>query len=226
MFKKKQCPKCNKKSGEETNFCPNCGNSFGVNNDDFGMLGKDDSVNQFGNFDELSNSLFGGVGKNILGKMLNNAMKMLEKEMQKEMNSQNFGNPSNAKFELFINGERISPDKIIVSHKRVRKSPEKKIQTNFVSKHFSLEQQKNFSNNLKEEPKTSVKRFSDRIVYEIDIPGVESVKDVSIIKLENSIEIKAISRDKAYLKKLQVDFPIISYELANDKLILELADRE
>src|SRR3989344_3748821 len=46
----------------------------------------------------------------------------------------------------------------------------------------------------------SIRRFADRVVYEIALPGVKSIKDISITKLENSIEIKAVSKDKAYFK--------------------------
>jgi HSP20 family molecular chaperone IbpA len=74
----------------------------------------------------------------------------------------------------------------------------------------------------KEEPSTEMKRFSDKITYEINLPGVKSVDDVSIMNLENSIEIKAIAKDKVYTKIIPVNLPIRNYKLAEEKLILEL----
>ena len=66
-----------------------------------------------------------------------------------------------------------------------------------------------------------MRRLSNKVVYEIEIPEVAE-EDVSIIKLENSIEIKAISKDKSYKKLISIDLPIKSYKITNGKLILEL----
>ena len=77
----------------------------------------------------------------------------------------------------------------------------------------------------KKEAKTEVRRFSNKIVYEIDLPGIKNLKDIIINKLENSIEIKAFSKDTAYFKLLPVNFPILDYNLKDGKLILELKPR-
>ena len=52
--------------------------------------------------------------------------------------------------------------------------------------------------------------------------GVVDVEDVLINQLENSIEIKALSKDKVYSKTLNINLPILSYELEKGNLILEL----
>ncbi len=41
------------------------------------------------------------------------------------------------------------------------------------------------------------------------------------MKLENSIEIKAITKDKAYFKIIPLNLPIINYNILKEKLILE-----
>jgi HSP20 family molecular chaperone IbpA len=74
----------------------------------------------------------------------------------------------------------------------------------------------------RKEPKTNIRRLSNRVVYELEMPGVESLEDISIIKLENSIEIKAISKNKAYVKVIPINLPITNYNLSEGKLILEL----
>jgi len=47
------------------------------------------------------------------------------------------------------------------------------------------------------------------------------MKDVSITKLENNVEIKAISKDKSYQKLIPVNFPITECNLSRGKLLLE-----
>ena len=47
-------------------------------------------------------------------------------------------------------------------------------------------------------------------------------KYISIVKLENSIEIKAVSKKKAYIKLIPINMPITNYQLEKGKLILEL----
>ena len=71
------------------------------------------------------------------------------------------------------------------------------------------------------EPITTVRRFSDKIVYEIDLPGVDK-KNIIINKLQNSIEIKAFSKDKAFMKLIPISLPIKKSEVKDGKLILEL----
>ena len=73
----------------------------------------------------------------------------------------------------------------------------------------------------KEEPQTTVRRLTDRIVYEIELPGVEK-DNLVITKLHNSIEIKAFSKDKTYFKLLPVSFHILGSKLEEGKLVLEL----
>jgi len=87
-------------------------------------------------------------------------------------------------------------------------------------------QQKKFTKKManlpREEPKTSVRRLTNKIVYEILLPGVKDEKNIIINKLQNSIEIKAFAKDKAYFKLIPLALPIKDYYLEKGKLILEL----
>lgn len=74
------------------------------------------------------------------------------------------------------------------------------------------------------EAKTSVKRTLDGLKYEIEVPGVKSVDNVEINELNNSVEVKAFSKDKAYSKVIPVGFKIQDYYLDNGKLILQLKE--
>ena len=46
---------------------------------------------------------------------------------------------------------------------------------------------KKFSSLKKEEPKTDLRRLSNRMIYELEMPEVHSINDVSIVKLETTI---------------------------------------
>ena len=213
MFKKKKCPRCNSGIKTSFDFCPSCGKSL-KKKENWGMLGKNDFIQE----DPFSN-LFGNLNGGMLGKMLNGTMKMLEKEMQK-IPRENIQETTKSSVELFINGKRINPKNIKVSHK----PQQQKIESKIAQKLFSPEKKKKFSELKKIEPETNLKRLSDKIIYEVQIPGVKSIEDISINQLENSIEIKAIAKEKAYSKIIQISLPILDYFLEKNKLILELGE--
>jgi len=210
MFKKKNCKKCNKTIKKSYDFCPYCGKPLDENNS-WGMLGRNDFSEKI----EQPQPLFGG---GLLNNLIGNAMKIMEKEMQKGMKNIKPSQPK-AKLQLFINGKKVNvgppnqmqpPRKEKVERKRIP------------AKTFSKENSKKFSNLTKEEPVTHVRRLSDRIVYEIEMKDVKSISDISIVQLENSIEIKAIGKEKSYYKLIQISLPIVDYYFSEDKLILEL----
>ncbi len=225
MFGKKVCKNCGEKVSSKGNFCSVCGHSLGDNfgNQDYGMLGKNDSFKI--NESDLSNSLFGGFGGKIMGKMFNNAMKILEKEMEKNMKeSRNQTNNSRANFELYINGKKVSPDKIKISNgpKIIKKASNRNSQNLF----FSKQKKDKFLALERISPMTNLKRLSDKVIYEVSLPGVKSLEDVSIVKLESSVEIKAISRDNAYEKIIPVGMNLDNYYLENETLVLEMVDSQ
>lgn len=214
MFNKIKCNECGEKISAKFDFCPYCGLSTGSNEEDWGLLGKNDQLKEINPF---QNSMLGGFSGKMLNKMLAGAMNMLEKEMQKEMkNSNEMPMPSNTNFELYINGKKISPSNIKVMKKESIQP--KKAQLN----QLSQDNIKKFAELPKHEPSANVRRLSNKVIYELDVPGVKSINDISIIKLENSIEVKAISKDKAYKKLIPIDLPLKAYKLDKDKLILEL----
>jgi len=208
----KNCPKCGKSIKKNFDFCPYCGSPLDTNNK-WGMLGKNDHIFEQNSF---NNSLFGG---GIFNKMLGNAMKMLEKELQRSVKPQS--DMPRTKVQLYINGKKVN---IEAQPKKAIKKSVKQIK-GIPSTYFSKESLKRFSNLPREDPKTNVRRLSDRIIYDIEMPEVKSIKDIAIVKLENSIEIKAIGKNKAYYKVIKVGLPIIDYYLDKGKLILELGTK-
>jgi HSP20 family molecular chaperone IbpA len=53
---------------------------------------------------------------------------------------------------------------------------------------------------ITEEPETEIKRVGDKVVVEMDIPGVDNMENIEITELENSVEVKAIAGEKAFFK--------------------------
>jgi|TARA_Y100000310_G_scaffold135136_1_gene134003 HSP20 family molecular chaperone IbpA len=227
MFKKKDCRKCGERVNSNYLFCPHCGNLTGKkkSSKNSGMLGEDDFTNEFENFQE---SILGGVGGRALGKILESTisslMKNVEKEMKKENQMRNQKKIAEPKtnFQLFINGKRVEN----LNDNPLTKQKVKIEREDFQEINLPQNDLKGFSNLPKNEPKTNVRRFSDKVIYEINIPGVKSLKDISITKLENNIEIKARTKDKAYNKLIPVNFPIVDYNFSRGKLFLELDSKE
>ena len=75
----------------------------------------------------------------------------------------------------------------------------------------------------RKEAESNVRRLSDRIVYEVSVPGVKSKENVVISKLENGIEIKAYSNDLCYVKTIPLNSEIIGYKIKDGILFLELS---
>ena len=211
MFNKKYCKKCRNRVNKTQRFCSECGIQLHNSQEDWGMLGKTDSIEE----EFLENPFFGGFSGKILNKMVKNTLRMLEKEMEKEeMNMQSMPRTN---FKLMINGKEIKFNE----QERLQR---KKQVVDMPLDQFKENQLKIFSRLPKEDPKTNLRRFGDKIIYEIEMPETKSVKDVLINKLENSIEIKAIGKTKAYFKIIPINMPIVNKTLFQGKLILELQE--
>ncbi len=73
-----------------------------------------------------------------------------------------------------------------------------------------------------EEPETQVRRNGNKITVEIELPGV-SEKKIEIKKLTESVEVKAVSGNKAFFKILTLPkgFELGGKEFSNGKLRME-----
>ena len=162
-----------------------------------------------------------------MDKMINKAMKMIEKQMRdmpKEFNqnpnqnpNQNQANPrSNMHVQFFVNGKKVFPQKIQAQQNQNQGLQKRKNPV------LSKQKAEKFAKLPRKEPKTTMKRLAGKLVYELAMPGVKDINDILINKLESSIEIKALSKNKVYSKTLNVNLPVIGYELEKGNLILEL----
>jgi len=214
MFKKK-CSNCKKKIEKNYDFCPYCGKNL-IKKEDYGLLGKND-------FDENNMNLFGG---SLIEKLFNSAINIFEKQIKQISKQPNFQNPNlinNPNFRLVINGKEIKINQNKNSPTRNQNNlPSQNIE---LKKEISTEKANQFAKLPKEEPTSKIKRIEGRLIYEISIPGVENIEDILINKLENSIEIKALSKDKVYSKNLNINLPIKGYRLYKGNLILELESK-
>ena len=221
MFKKK-CPRCGKGISRDFEFCPYCG--FNIRKEeeerDSGFLGKDDNIG----FPDFRGIPFGfeKIFNNLL-KQIDLQFRELDKEFEKNKTikkpeisrgiSISISTASGKKPEIKI--RRFGQDYEEKKKKRIQRKP-----ADLLS--ISEEEAKKLAKLPREEAETSVRRLGNKVIYEIDLPGVKSLKNVLINKLENSIEIKAFSKDKVYVKLLPIGLPILNYRLKNGKLILEL----
>jgi HSP20 family molecular chaperone IbpA len=202
MFKQK-CPRCKKSISKSFEFCPHCGaKNKSIHPEDFGMLGQNDFDNLFP---------VKGFGFSLLDKLMNNAMKIIETQMRNS-EIKEISTPSSQKLnvQFFINGKKVNLG-------RDSQETPKEIKTK-----LNIENPERFSKLPKFEPKSRIRRLSGKLIYELEVPGVKNIEDILINKLENSIEIKAISDKKVYSKIININLPIIAYKLQKENLILEL----
>ena len=203
-----KCPQCKSKVDDSFSFCPYCGKSFADPEKelrDFGMIGRSDFSQKANPFtpEEF------GITDKLISSLVNNLTKTLNQQLN-EMN--------NAEIENFPNGIKI---KIGTVPTNVRPHARRE-----VKKVITEEQINRMSSLPRAEAKTSVRRFSDKVVYEMAVPGLESAKDVFISKLESGYEIKAIGSKKVYVNSLPINLPIHGYAIENGRLFVEFKTQE
>lgn len=225
MFKKKTCKNCGEKINEKYNFCPYCRVPLNEG-EDWGMLGKNDFVAPM---EEMRlpmglNTIFNSLMNN-----LNKQFNELGRDMKEEKKSKTSARRGGISISISTSGN-LSPEIRVKSFGDIPEFKEggRKIKKKVKGlKMDNLENKsKKFAGLPKEEPATDIRRFSNRVIYEIKIPGVKSMKDISIIQLENSIEIKALAKDKVYSKLIPINLPIRGYNLEKGKLVLELEAKD
>ena len=222
MFDKKKCKRCGKKVGNSDSFCPSCGFALkdSERKEDWGMLGENDMLSPEMNipgFNMMFNSLMKDFGKPLFQE--------IEKEMRKDL--EKAPNQMKRGISISISTSGNNPPKIKINNlngepiKQINKDSTPKKREKILSA-LSEEKAREFLGLPQEEPLTRVRRLSNKVIYEIELPGVKSLKNISIMQLEKSIELKALSKGKAYKKVIPIDFPIQKYKLSREKLILEL----
>jgi len=243
----KKCPRCRKRIRKDFDYCPFCGRSFRELDEmdieklerDFGFLGKDDRIDfpeKIGirmpvGFGRLFNSLMRELDKQMraLDREIGEEVKKIRRE-DKIKKTKFAPGITTSGISISINATGDKPPVIKVKKfgtggptikmERIGKEiKEKKLKK---PKKLTKAEERRIAKLPRKEAKTNVRRLSNRVIYEIDLPGVRSINDVLINKLENSIEIKAVAKNKVFVKLIPIDLPLINYSLKNGKLILEL----
>ena len=197
MFSKKQdCPKCKSSIKQEFDFCPHCGcdiRSPEKDLQDYGLLGKHDMT---------QTPLVGGGSMGFSDKILNSIFTQLMKTLEQQMRGAAPRQAENTEVRQLPNG--------IILTVNTQRNPSAR-----VSKRRTLSeaQMKRMAALPRAEAKTDVRRLSDRVLYELKAPGVGSVEDVFVSKVESGYEVKVISEKKVYVNSLQIDLPLKGYSL-------------
>ncbi len=234
MFGKKKCSNCNRKVGKDFDFCPYCANGL-KDPKDYGLLGQDDDILAFNQPIFKSNK----ESDTFLDKIFESAFKVVEKQIQKiseeEMkamrNSSRINNNSelNGNFQLFINGKRVNLPRnlagVQIGEMNGNRITNNKIPNQQKAKmpKVSDETLKNSAKLPRKEPKTQLTRNSERVIYELDTPGIQSLNQVLINQLENSIEVRAYTDKTVFNKTLSIKLPLLQYTIKPEegKLVLE-----
>lgn len=246
MFGKK-CPNCNKKVNKEFDFCPYCG--FEIIREKDGLLNEIDEDYEYSNLGDIENltrEIGKSMGFDFIDKFpFNQIVKKLSKDIEKqfkdidreiatkkgrereevtrkdgtEIRKTTF--PGGFSIQIRMGG---TPEQMPMEIMPSLKQPAREMTIKPAK--LSKKELENLSKLPRKEPETKVRRLTNKIIYEINLPGVKSLKDIIVNKLENSIEIKAISKDRAYFKLIPISLPIKRYYLTEGVLILELKPEE
>ena len=229
MFNKKIKCRCGNKVDAGYVYCPHCGNNL-KQKPEKDEVNFDDFVKEFNKSMKMPFFLklpFEKIMKNMAGE-IDKQFHEYDKELAKPKNQEKNVVSSGISISISTspNGEPSIQVKQFGDEKPIQikteKEAEKQIEKKPVMKKIDKKEAERISKLPRQEPATKVRRLTNSIIYEIEIPGVKSLKDIIINKLQNSIEIKAFTKDKAYFKLIPLNLPIRNYFLKNNVLTLEL----
>ena len=198
---KKQCPRCNRKIESKFSFCPYCGIPTKPKNNEFGILGKTDTINEINNQIKIP---FG------MDKIMNSLIRQLEKQMGSMNFTDNPKMPKGIKIQIARHPMEMQN---IQEEKQIIKNVQPKISEKEATRRMSLK---------KKEAESKVRRLGDNIIYEMKTPGVKKQEDVSITELASGFEIKAYSSDICYTKFIPIKTESMDYFVEKDKVSIEL----
>ncbi len=202
---KQKCPNCAKKIEKKYHFCPWCGKSIKQHKEkeEFGLLGRTDRIDNQEAFTPKTQQLPFNLDK-IMGGLI--------KQIERELSSSNNENGIPRGFNIKIQTGNPNQQGIMTQ------TPEKKMPIQNISEEETSRRQ----TLPKQEAESKVKRLSDKIIYEINVPGIKNKEDIIITKLEQGFEIKAYTKDYCYIKTIPLQIEIIGFTIKDNKLIVEL----
>jgi len=208
FFKKKnkeKCQKCNSEIEKSFSFCPFCGSQIRTTEEEikkYGLLGRNDILN-----DSINNPpLINGFADNFLMSLASTLVKSIGKQIE-ELKEEDL-KP--------IRGVRIDVRRIFPNKKR---NPHNREGT-YIGE-IKEEQIKKMALLPKANAKTNIRRIGGKLIYEILAPGIKSIDDIFISKLESGYEVKAIGEKKVYANNIPINLPIKRFKLIEDKILVE-----
>lgn len=247
MFKR-NCLNCGKSASKKYEFCPFCGASHNcagkIREEDYGFLGKEDVRTAEDNFYAGMPLPFKMMIKPLM-KELNKQVSEMNKELKPGQNGKSVkisekvetrsinGKMPVTNFSIYIgapgqkpvhingslqNRKMISSGPVNLMHVNGNKSAGVRIKKELPKFDKTYSKLRSLA---KKEPETTIRRLADRIIYEISLPGVSSIKNINVAKMENGFEIKGYFDKILYTKTLSIDLPLADYSFEDNKLFLE-----
>lgn len=207
FFKKKTmtCHACKQKTLEKHSFCPDCGTKLISQEEEtkhYGLLGKNDVLPEEQNMHEQAPP---GFTDRIMTGMINSMMQAIIKNIEQQVK-----NIDNAEIKEMPNGFQI----------RMGNQPIRRQKQPTTAK-ITAEQLERMAKLPRTQAESNMKRLSDKVIYELAMPGIKDVKDVFVNKLEQGYEIKAIGSKKVYTSSIPLNLPIKSYSIGEKGLTVE-----
>ncbi len=176
-MRRRKCPNCGYPIEENWNYCPNCGFFLG-----------------FRTFDDI----FEQIERTFL-KELREIFRpsFFEFDVEKEIK------PKFSGISIEIRSETGKKPEIKVKTFGEYKDLEPKIKEK-IYKQFGIEEEEIPKPKVVEEPEIKTYREGNQIKVEIELPGIENEENIQIKELEESIEVKAYTKDKGYFKIIPI----------------------
>lgn len=202
-----RCTECSSEIEKKFSFCPYCGQSLMDEAEEirnFGMLGRKDISDE----DFIQSGVAGNGG--MTGKLLSTLMNSLVKNLENQ-----FRNTDQTEVKSFPTGIKIS----ICPQKQANERKRQHV------KEISDAQIERITSLPKVEAKSNIRRLSDKVLYELSAPGIESTEDVFVSKLESGYEIKAIGKNKVYVNSCPINLPLRGFTLSDKGVKMEFGTK-
>jgi rRNA maturation protein Nop10 len=199
MFENKKCKNCGEKVKDEWEFCPYCGEETTASRSNPFENVFEDVEDEFKRIDKMFGSDFFKFPD-------------LDTKMTRDDNGINI---------IITSGTGREP-KIQVKTSDNFKNLEPEIKRNLGVR--PVEKSVRKVSKVTEEPETEIKTSQNKQVIQIKLPEIKSFKDVEVKKLEQSLEIKAFTKNKTYFKLIPIpsNSEILNKELKNNVLKIEV----
>lgn len=187
MFEKKKCPHCSRKIKNGWDYCPFC---------------REDLTEK-----EKPETMFDPFG---LSKNIEKGFERIDKQFNRDFSSMPKPKPKGMGISITIHGGSNGKPMIEVRTSGNNRKMEPGIRSNLPG--YGIEDAKTQVPErvltripkTTEEPETRIENMGKRERIHIKLPDVKDEKDIEIRRLEQSVEVKAFSGDKAYFKLIPI----------------------